>query len=160
MKTFRKKFFALLMACPMSLTLYSCLGMSAPSRYEGVPYSSTQSAVSPYGIYTHIAIFIEGKNGRIHAWAKNIFTLFPSIVPVYVELYSSTTYQDSCAAMKLETYAYTSDLDQGEQIETSISTNGQQKYWKARARFRLDGSDWAITETATLLYNAAGEVIG
>lgn len=102
---------------------------------------------------------IEGENGVIRAWAKNIFTLFPAVVRLDVELYSSDTYQSTYTEMELEKRASTPDLDQGHTLEVSVPTNGEQKYWRARVHYSRDGGDWISKETDTLLYSPEGELI-
>ena len=106
-------------------------------------------------------VLLIGGTGNGYVWAKveNTFT-YPSVdVWVYIELYSSLTYQESYTTMTLEYRESTHDLNQGESIGISASTNGQQKYWQARARFKVDVADWDSKTTSTLLYDANGNCI-
>ena len=105
---------------------------------------------------TKLMLYSWGEDGQIWAQVKNQFTLFPSVIIVYVELYSSTTYQESYTAMELEGREYIADLNMGETIEVSASTGGEQKYWMARARYKFDDRDWVEKTTDALLYSAAG----
>ena len=102
---------------------------------------------------------MEGGNGVIRAWAKNLFTLFPAVVRLDVELYSSETYENTYTKMKLEKRASIADLDQGHILEVTASTNGEQKYWRARVYYNMDQGEWKSQETDTLLYSPEGEVI-
>ncbi len=111
------------------------------------------------GLYTQIKVYLKGSDGVIYATAKNSFTVFPSNVQVYIELYSSDTYQDNYKDMTQVCRNYISDLNIGKTIETSASTGGVQKYWKGRAFYCVDGKGWRDAVTETLLYNAQGEVV-
>ena len=63
--------------------------------------ASNEEVIQPRGLAANLTISIDGGNGEVWAKAKNNFTLFPSTIYVYVELYSSQTYQESYANMKL-----------------------------------------------------------
>ncbi len=111
------------------------------------------------GLVTNLILYIEGGDGEIRAWVKNQFTLFPSTIVVYLELYSSETYQESYTTMTLEKRVMTGDLNMGDTLETSAPTNGEQKYWKARMRYKFDERDWISKETEAMLYNGQGELV-
>lgn len=111
------------------------------------------------GLITNLTLGMHGEDGRIWAQVKNEFTLFPSVIIVYVELYSSKTYQESYTAMELEGRKYIADLNMGETLELSVPTGGEQKYWMARARYKFDARDWVEKTTDALLYSAAGECL-
>ncbi len=119
---------------------------------------SNEDAIEPYGLITSIRASIKGKDGIIYAVAKNTFTLFPSKVQVYIELYSSNSFQEDFRNMTMICRNYTDDLNMGKSIETSAPTEGFQKYWKARAHYCMDGKAWNETVTDTMLYNAQGEI--
>lgn len=123
---------------------------------KSAEYAADAEVEAERGIATNLTLNIGGENGQIWAKVKNQFTLLPSVIIVYVELYSSTTYQESYTAMELEGREYIADLNMGETIEVSASTGGEQKYWMARARYKFDGRDWVEKTTDALLYSAAG----
>ena len=108
------------------------------------------------GLLTNLLLSIGGENGQIWAQVKNQFTLFPSVISVYVELYSSDTYQESYTTMTLEKRGHIADLNMGETIRISVSTDGEQKYWMARMRYQFDDRDWVSKTTDALLYSADG----
>lgn len=110
----------------------------------------------PNGWYTKLSLSLCGNNGEVWAEVKNEFTLFPASVIVYVYLYSSDTYQDSYTNMTLENRNYISDLNIGKTVEARVSTNGEQKYWKARAYYNVDNKGWKNQVTDTLLLDAQG----
>ncbi len=115
--------------------------------------------VETRGIYTSLDLKIDGRNGEVWATVKNKFTLFPSTVYVIVQLYSSETYQDSWQNMTLVCQNSITDLDQGNSITTSASTNGEQKYWKARAYYKIDNKAWQEKTTETWLMNGDGIIV-
>ena len=90
---------------------------------------------------------------------KNKFTLFPAVIVVYVELYSSETYTEDYTKMTLEGRNSTLDLNQGKSLEIRVPTGGKQKYWKARMRYKMDDRDWEERETVSVLYGANGELL-
>ncbi len=108
----------------------------------------------------YITLTIGGTgNGFVWARARNVLTVVPSTLWVYVELYSSTTYQESYTTMTLEYRESTRDLNQGESIGVSVSTNGQSLYWQARARYKFQEDDWKSMTTSTFHCDANGNQI-
>lgn len=153
----RRKWFGIFgLGISLCFAMCPCLGMNAVT--EGTaPYSVAQA--EERGLFTSIGLYMEGGNGVIRAWAKNLFTLFPAVVRLDVELYSSETYENTYTKMKLEKRASIADLDQGHILEVTASTNGEQKYWRARVYYNMDQGEWKSQETDTLLYSPEGEVI-
>lgn len=102
-----------------------------------------------------------GGTGNGYVWAKvtNVATIVPSTLWVYVELYSSTTYQESYTTMTLEYRESTRDLNQGESIGISASTNGQSRYWQARGRYKFQTDEWVAMTTSTFHCDANGNQI-
>lgn len=47
----------------------------------------------------------------------------------------------------------------GKTLKISVSTEGKQKYWQARMRYKLDERDWVTKTTPSFLYSAQGEFI-
>lgn len=140
------------------LAITACTNSTVASADMPAVEETTESnEVEPRGVYTNVKVYIKGGgNGEVIAGAKNSFTLFPSIVRVYLYLYSSDTYQDNYANMTLMASNFIEDLNIGKSIETSASTGGEQKYWKARVRFSVDNKEWKEATTETLLYGADG----
>ena len=123
---------------------------------KSAEYAADAEVEAERGLITNLTLGMHGEDGRIWAQVKNEFTLFPSVIIVYVELYSSKTYQESYTAMELEGREYIADLNIGETLELSVSTGGEQKYWMARMRYKFDDRDWVEKTTDALLYSAAG----
>lgn len=159
MKQIKKRICTLLAFCLLFSSMGFCLGMSAPTDRADRSMEVCSSGVSERGLFTLIQIVLEGEDGKITARAINRFTLFPSVVSVYVELYCSDTYQGSFLTMDLVAWDHIDDFDQGHELSVTVPTNGEQKYWRARTQYRLDESDWKSGETETLLYDANGMVI-
>ena len=76
-----------------------------------------------------------------------------------MELYSSTTYQESCNNMTFAGSNYIDDLNMYQSIEILSSINGEQKYWKAKVRYKLDNKEWKSQETRTILVSADGKIL-
>ena len=159
MKQVKKLIGIFLLGMIFSLSLVPCLGMSAETSEKSDIPLAAEETIGPKSWGVNIMIYIEGENGVIRAWAKNIFTLFPAVVRLDVELYSSDTYESTYTQMDLEKRASTPDLDQGHTLEVSAPTNGEQKYWRARVHYSRDGGDWISKETDTYLYSPEGELI-
>lgn len=70
--------------------------MESNEQFEEVEEAITRE------LMTNLSLAIGGCNGEVWAEVKNEFTLFPSTVWVYVELYSSDTYQEFYSTMTLE----------------------------------------------------------
>lgn len=152
-----KKFLALFFIAILAV-LFACPFMA--SKKSAIAYASgDDEEVSPYGLYTTISLKIDGENGYIIATAKNDFTLFSSKVEVYIYLYSCYTYRDSHTEMVLVQQDYISDLNMGKSISVSASTNGEQKYWQARMRYKVDKKNWAEKHTDTFYYKADGTLV-
>ncbi|MDE6441858.1 MAG: hypothetical protein K2L12_03780 [Clostridia bacterium] len=118
-----------------------------------------EELVTTKGIATNLTLSIGGGEGAVWAKVRNNFTLLPSTIWVFVELYSSQTYQESYTSMTREKIESVKDLDIGKSITISVPTGGAQKYWQARMRYKFDNRDWVTKCTSTFLYSANGEVI-
>ena len=125
MKKVKKLIGMVLLGMIFSLSVIPCLGMSAETSERSNTPRAAEETVEPKSWGVNIMLYIEGENGVIRAWAKNIFTLFPAVVRLDVELYSSDTYQSTYTEMELEKRASTPDLDQGHTLEVSVPTNGE-----------------------------------
>lgn len=78
---------------------------------------------------------------------------------VYLELYSSYEYTEDYTEMTCVKRVMIADLNQGEMLEASAPTNGEQKYWCARMRYKFDQRDWAEEITPIFLRDAAGNLV-
>lgn len=114
----------------------------------------------PYGLYTNLTLAMNGGENKVIATVKNNFTLFPSIVNVIVQLYSTYDYEEDYKNMTLMSYNSIEDLDQGKTISTEAPTNGEQKFWIARMRYRIDNKEWNERIVGPAKYSASGEYIG
>ena len=131
---------------------------SQEEKIEAYTQSNSEE-ISPMALLVNLSLSIDSGDGQVWATVKNEFTLFPGTVQVYVELYSSLTYQDSYETMKLESRGYISDLDQGETISTYASTNGVEKYWQARLYSKVDNGSWSSKTTRILLIDGNGDLL-
>ena len=114
----------------------------------------------PRGLFTSLSISINGGEGKVWGTVKNDVTIFPSTVIVIVELYSSTTYEESHLNMQLEARVYTEDLNMGKTITATSTTGGVQKYWHARSRYKVDNGAWKELSTGTCKIGPNGEYLG
>lgn len=118
--------------------------------------TASASEVSAIGLFTDLSLSLRGKDGSVSADVVNRFTLFPATVEVYVELYRSETKTDDYTKMGLVASNYTSDLNMGQTISASASTEGRPCFWKGRVRYRVDGGAWSERTTETLLADING----
>ena len=116
--------------------------------------------ISTRGLFTSLSLSIDGGNGRVWATVKNDVTLFPATVMVVVELYCSDTYQENYEDMKIVSRADSLDLNMGETIVADGYTNGEDKYWQGRMRYKIDADDWKSKVTGTFHFDGEGELIG
>ncbi len=138
-----------------SVAFASCGNEKADSGSEKKT-SVTEENGAPLGIYTDLQFVLNGENGTVTASVKNKFTLFPSTVTVNLELYRSYDLQDSVSSMTLITSNNIYDLDQGETLSVTASTEGRQSFWKARARYKIDNKPWQERLSETVLFDKDG----
>lgn len=153
---------SILMTFALFFMLFPSLGMAAASteREQNVNLmTETMSFDETRGLYAHLDVSVSSDNNYILGQVKNVFTLFPSTIVVYLELYSSEVYTEDHTQMTLEGSNYTQDLNQGEILEVRVSTGGRQRYWKVRMRYQFDDRDWVEDETRSILYSADGECL-
>lgn len=117
-----------------------------------------QSEAEPR-LLTRLSLTLGALNGEVYARVKNEFTLGFAVVQVYAQLYSSYTYQSSYTSMTLESQAYIADLNIYETLRTASPINGEQKYWMARAYYKIDNGDWKERVTGVYLIDANGNNI-
>ena len=116
--------------------------------------------VSTRGIYTSMALLIDGGDGKVWATAKNDLTIFPSAVMVIVELYTSDIYQELYTNMELVARNTIKDLNMGEVLVAEASTGGVQKYWHGCIRYKVDNKTWKELSTGTVSFSANGTFLG
>ena len=138
-----------------SAAFASCGNKTADSGSEKKT-SVTEENGAPLGIYTDLQFALNGENGTVTASVKNKFTLFSSTVTVNLELYRSYDLQDSVSSMTLITSNNIYDLDQGETLSVTASTEGRQSFWKARARYKIDNKPWQERLSETVLFDKDG----
>ena len=138
-----------------SVAFASCGNETADSGSEKKT-SVMEENGAPLGIYTDLQFALNGENGTVTASVKNKFTLFPSTVTVNLELYRSYDLQDSVSSMKLIASNNIYDLDQGETLSVTASTEGRQSFWKARASYKIDNNPWQERLSETVLFDKDG----
>ena len=125
---------------------------------ESVEGQQGKDGVAPK-LFTSLALGIGGGNGEIFADVKNEFTLGFATVSVFVELYSSVTYLDQYDKMTFEGRNNIDDLNFLETIRVTAPTNGVQRYWMARMKYKVDNGSWKEDTTSVWLFDGNGNVI-
>lgn len=145
------------------LSLLTLCAMSGRSQVAAEELSAgheietvSASEESPLGIISSLSINIGAESGQVYATVRNDFTLFPSKIQVYVQLYSSLTYQNSYQNMTLESSKYIADLDMGKSITTYAPINAVKRYWQARLYFKMDNNSWSEKLTKIWLVEVDG----
>ena len=156
MNVVKKRCLGALLAFACAACCFAGVASFTVAEAKSVEHAADAEVEVDRGLITNLTLGMHGEDGRIWAQVKNEFTLFPSVIIVYVELYSSKTYQESYTAMELEGREYIADLNIGETLELSVPTGGEQKYWMARMRYKFADRDWVEKMTDALLYSAAG----
>lgn len=90
---------------------------------------------------------------------KNTFTFISSTVEIYIDLYSSLTYETDYTKMKCESSNHIDDLNMGEALEVFSPINGVQRYWMGRLRYRCNNSGWKEKFTSTHLIDINGNKV-
>lgn len=133
---------------------------ASAESFDGEPTTNTGGQYETKGLFISLSLSINGGDGKVWATAKNDFTLFPATVIVIVELYSSYEYYESYEKMTLITANTSMDLNFNKTLVAEASTNGEQRYWQARMRYKADNRDWKSEHTATCKIGASGEFLG
>lgn len=120
----------------------------------------TAEEITTRGIYTSLSLSIDGGGGKVWATVKNDITIFPATIMVVVELYCSDVYEENHEDMKVVSRADSLDLNMGETLVADGSTNGEDKYWQARMRYKVDSDPWKEKDTGTFHFDGEGELIG
>ncbi|MCM1009117.1 MAG: hypothetical protein NC485_14610 [Ruminococcus flavefaciens] len=149
-----------LIAILMVLVFVPCVNVVFAETGNLTLQEENQEEVSPRGLFVNLSLSLNGGNGQVYATARNDFELFSSTVRVIVQLYSSDVYEENYQNMTLVSVNSIQDLDKGKTISTYASTNGQQKYWIGRMRYKIDSKNWDERIVGPLLYDANGNYIG
>ena len=151
----------LMCVAAMMLAVVPCVSVAAcgngtaeSNRKEQASYVNEPSG--PLGLYTDLQFSLDGENGKVTASVNNKFTLFPSTVTVNIELYRSDVYREDFTFMSLAASNGVRDLDQGETVSASASTEGKGSYWKARAYYRVDNKPQQEKISETIYCSADG----
>ncbi|MDE6276147.1 MAG: hypothetical protein K2M75_06390 [Clostridia bacterium] len=156
----RKNYLTKTILCLMVISvLLGCVALCTMGNTASAATADPTPDADPLGIYARMAIRLGVTGTTVWAQAKNEFTLGPSTIQVYVELYSSLTYQESYKNMTLESQKYIGDLNINKTLETTAPIDGVQRYWRARVRYKFDQKDWASKETETVLIDINGKVV-
>ncbi len=146
---------AMLLAVVPCVSVAACgNGTAESNRKEQASYVNEPSG--PLGLYTDLQFSLDGENGKVTASVNNKFTLFPSTVTVNIELYRSDVYREDFTFMSLAASNGVHDLDQGETVSASASTEGKGSYWKARAYYRVDNKPRQEKISETIYCSADG----
>ena len=156
----KKNYFTKTILCLALISvLIGCIALCSIGATASAATTNPEPDAEPLGLYTKISLTIGASGNDVWAEAHNDFTLGKSTVQVYVELYSSLTYQESYRDMTLESRNYIADLNINKSIDTTAHIDGVQRYWRARVNYKLDNKDWTSKETATYLLDVNGNVI-
>lgn len=154
---------AVLAACVLGF--YGTLNVSAYDAeseqvaLETVESQDFESDEVETRLLTAMALSIGAENGEVYARLTNSFSLGFATVQVYLQLYSSMTFQSSYVNMTLESQIYDIDLNLNEVLRTAAPINGVQRYWMARAFYRIDLGEWKEKVTSVWLVDANGNSV-
>lgn len=148
----------LLVICIIGFMCFSGYTVAYADESHSTETMVEENEVSPR-LLTTLTLTIGGENGYVWGRVRNDFTLGFATVQVYVEIYSSTTKQDSYKNMTLESSNYIGDLNIFQTIETKAATGGATKYWVARTYFRADSGDWSEKVTNIWLFDGDANVV-
>lgn len=121
--------------------------------------TAVRDEISQHGLFTALSISMNGGNGEIVATAKNKLTILPSNVQVTLELYYSESCPTSYASMTFIDKNSVSDLNMGESLTVSASSNGKQLWWMARMSYKIDSKDWQEKVTNIYLFDKDGNIL-
>ena len=136
---------------------------AAPQDYaaesEGAQETEGEGEATPYAL-ANLSLSINGGDGKVWATVKNTWTWVSSKVVVIVLLYSSDTYCEDYLEMRMESNNEISDLNMGKSITTEAPTGGVEKYWLARARYKINNGEWRVKDTGVCRLGPSGEFLG
>lgn len=163
----RKRTHVGILALAFAAMLLFCVVFGGQQAYAQTAEEREEEAVEEVDVdneiesrmYAIISLSIGGSNGEVWAEVRNDFTLGFATILVYVELYSSASYQESHTNMRLENRTFTSDLNIFQTVGISAPTGGVQRYWMARTRYRINSGDWTEKVTNAWLFDGDGNVL-
>lgn len=144
--------------CANLLPLAACRASAGCISEEQAVASPAASEAEPR-LFTRLEIDLKTDAQVVTATVKNNFTLFPSTVEVYVELYSSVTRASIYYDMERQNVSYIADLNIGETLKTSASSGGETRYWQGRAYYRIDGGAWDEMLTEVVKLDGEGNLL-
>ena len=162
MKTKTKRLAVCALACAMTAAAGVLLSGNALPANTGEAVAAGEvcsETADRRALLALLNFYMEGSDGEVRGILKNEFTLFPGIVQVQIELFSSPTYTESYEEMQLERRIYNGDLDQGEQLVARASTDGEQRYWMARTMANIDGQGNRYTVYGPYLFDGNGTLL-
>lgn len=157
-----KKLVGLLLGAVLCANLFpsaECLASAESLSEEPSVASTAVSSEAEPRLFTKLDVYLNSEKQTVTANVKNTFTLFPSTVEVYIELYSSATPASSYQEMERKNVSYIADLDIGKILTTSAPSNGETRYWQGRAYYRIDGGGWQETLTEVVKYDGNGNLL-
>lgn len=156
----KKIYFTKTILCMMLIAILTgCLALCTIGTTANAATTDSSPDAETLGLMTKLSLDMGSSEGKVWATVHNDFTLGMSTVEVYVELYSSLTYQSSYKDMTLESQNHIGDLNINKTLRTTAPIDGVQRYWRARMRYKVDKKDWATKETATVLVDVNGKVV-
>lgn len=151
---------AVLAACVLGF--YGTLNVSAyDAESEQVEIENTdpqvfESTDPETRLFTTMALSIGAENGEVYARLQNPVSIGFGKIQVYVQLFSSLEYPISYIEMDLEVQTYDDDLKMNETIRIAAPINGVERFWMARAYYRLNDSEWKEKVTNVWLVDVNG----
>ncbi len=118
---------------------------------------SGEEEISPQMLVT-LSLTLNGGNGEIWATVKNDFQLFSSTVNVIVQLFYSYSYCEDYNQMTLAKIDSIDDLNMGKTFTVKVSTEGEERFWLARMRYRENNGSWS-ERVVSARYSASGQYI-
>ena len=147
--------------------LLSSVGVAAVSVPQ-VPASATDEIVvaataeekeDQERLFTQYAVGVRADASYVYGYVKNVFTLFPSTVPVTVSLYRSETYTEDISQMTHVALMFTPDLNMGEEAVARVPQDGNTYYWRAQLTYWDDSGMQQTLESGTVGYDSNGNVV-
>ena len=117
-----------------------------------------EGTAPPVRQLTPDAVGVRGGNRYVFAFAKNVFTLFPSVVPVRIDLYRSATFTENLDEMNIVATNFTSDLNMGEELTCKFGNVGR-VYWRAKLTYWDSSGMPQSIESGTIRFDEAGHEI-
>lgn len=155
-----------MLALLLGLTMLVSVGLPAVGtpqiKYEEEVQSTAVAVAEDTApqerILTQYAMGVRADNRSVYAFAKNVFTLFPSVVPVRIDLYRSATFTENLDEMNIVATNFTSDLNMGEELTCKFGNVGR-VYWRAKLTYWDSSGMPQSIESGTIRFDEAGHEI-